>query len=94
MPGDATRPDPAKALLVASREYLENVRTRGFWVSILMMPFILVVVSTAPMLLSDAESEARFAVLDRSGWVERAVAARIIHDDVTHPGRIARTHAA
>ena len=34
------------------------------------------------MLLSDAESEARFAVLDQSGWVERAVAARIIHDDV------------
>ena len=32
--------------------------------------------------LSDAESEARFAVLDRSGWVERAVAARIIHHDV------------
>jgi ABC-2 type transport system permease protein len=82
VPGDTTRPDPAKALLVATREYLENVRTRGFWISILMMPFILVVVSAAPMLLRDAESEARFAVLDRSGWVERAVAARIIHDDV------------
>ena len=82
MASSATRPDPAKALLVATREYLENVRTRGFWISILMMPFILVIVSTAPMLLSDAEGKARFAVLDRSGWVERAVAARIIHDDV------------
>lgn len=82
MASDTARLDPAKALLVASREYLENVRTRGFWISILMMPIILIVVSTAPMLLSDAESKARFAVLDRSGWVERKVAARIIHDDV------------
>jgi ABC-2 type transport system permease protein len=72
----------AKAFLVATREYLENVRTRGFWVSILMMPFILIVVSVAPMLLSDAEGEARYAVIDQSGWVERAVAARIVHDDV------------
>jgi ABC-2 type transport system permease protein len=75
--------ESTKALLVATREYLENIRTRGFWISILMMPLILIIVSTAPMLLSGAEGEARFAVLDRSGWVERAVAARIIRDDVT-----------
>ncbi|MCX7064088.1 MAG: hypothetical protein NT024_05875, partial [Proteobacteria bacterium] len=61
--------EPAKALLVASREYLENVRTRGFWFSILMMPFVLALVSSAPVLFSDAESAARYAVLDRSGWV-------------------------
>ena len=82
----------AKALLVATREYLENVRTRGFWVSILMMPFILIVVSIAPMLLSDAEGEARYAVIDQSGWVERAVAARIVHDDVGNTRRNARAH--
>ncbi len=94
MASDTARLDPAKALLVASREYLENVRTRGFWISILMMPIILVVVSTAPMLLSDAESKARFAVLDRSGWVERKVAARIIHDDVAILVAGTRPHAA
>ncbi len=74
--------DASKALLVATREYLENVRTRGFWVSILMMPLILIVVSVVPSVLSDAEGPARFAVLDRSGWVEDAVARRIVHDDV------------
>ena len=73
--------DSKKALLVAAREYLENVRTRGFWVSILMMPIILIIASTAPLLLSNAEGEARFAVLDKSGWVERAVATRIVHED-------------
>jgi ABC-2 type transport system permease protein len=73
--------ESAKALLVATREYLENVRTRGFWISILMMPLILIIVSTAPMLLHDASSEARFAVIDRSGWVQRAVDARIMRDD-------------
>jgi ABC-2 type transport system permease protein len=77
------RLDASKALIVATREYLENVRTRGFWVSVLMMPLILVVATTAPGLLRGAEAQARFAVLDRSGWVDRAVAARIIHDDVT-----------
>ena len=75
--------ETTKAMLVATREYLENVRTRGFWLSILMMPLILIVVSTAPMMLSGAEGEARFAVLDRSGWLERAAAARIVHDDAT-----------
>jgi ABC-2 type transport system permease protein len=69
-------------LLVATREYVENVRTRGFWLSILMMPLILGVVAVASMSLNRAESAARFAVLDRSGWVERAVAERIIRDDV------------
>ena len=77
------RLDASKALLVAAREYLENVRTRGFWISVLLMPFLLVVISTAPVLLRGAESEARFAVLDKSGWVERAVAARILRDDAT-----------
>jgi ABC-2 type transport system permease protein len=77
------RLDPSKAGIVATREYLENVRTRGFWISVLMMPVILAIATTAPALLRGAESQARFAVVDRSGWVERAVAARIIHDDAT-----------
>ena len=69
-------------MLVATREYVENIRTRGFWLSVLMMPLILGVVAVASMLLSGAESAAPYAVLDRSGWVERAVATQIIHDDV------------
>ncbi len=48
-----------------------------------MMPMILGVVATASTFLNRAESAARFAVLDHSGWVERAVAARVIRDDVT-----------
>ena len=81
--GATMRLDATKATLVAAREYLENVRTRGFWISVLMMPFILILVSTTPVLLRGAESEASFAVLDKSGWVERAVAAKIIRADVT-----------
>src|SRR5262245_6219425 len=75
------RVEPAKAWLVASREYLENVRTRGFWVSLLLMPLLLLVLIIAPVLLADVESTARFAVHDKSGWVQRAVAVQIARDD-------------
>ncbi len=71
------RVDVRSAGLVAAREYLENVRTRGFWLSILLMPVLLLVLSLAPMLLADAESAVRYTVLDQSGWVHRAVAAQV-----------------
>jgi ABC-2 type transport system permease protein len=62
------------AWLVAAREYLENVRTRGFWLSILLMPVLLMLVATVPILIAGAEGPARYSVLDYSGWVQRAVA--------------------
>jgi ABC-2 type transport system permease protein len=77
------RVEPAKAWLVASREYLDNVRTRGFWVSLLLMPVLLLVMVVAPVLLADVQSAARYAVYDQSGWVQRAVAIQIAHDDAS-----------
>jgi len=35
----------SKSLLVAQREFLENVRTKTFWIGILAMPLLLVVSS-------------------------------------------------
>jgi ABC-2 type transport system permease protein len=75
------RVEPFKAWLVASREYLDNVRTRGFWLSLLLMPVLLLVLVVAPVLLADVESAARYAVFDQSGWVQRAVAVQIAHND-------------
>jgi ABC-2 type transport system permease protein len=60
--------------LVAAREYLENVRTRGFWLSILLMPLLLILLGTVPILIAGSEAAARYSVLDYSGWVQRAVA--------------------
>ncbi|MEE9392576.1 MAG: ABC transporter permease [Planctomycetota bacterium] len=57
-----------KGLLVALREYLENLRTKTFWIGILLFPLILVLSIGVPRLLSDAKDVRRFAVLDRSDW--------------------------
>ncbi len=57
--------------LVAAREYLENVRTKGFWISAISMPILFLIFSIVPALLADTSSVAKFAVLDNSGWVSR-----------------------
>jgi ABC-2 type transport system permease protein len=73
--------EPRHAWLVAVREYLENVRTRGFWLSILLMPLLLLLLATVPLLLAGAEGPAPYSVLDYSGWVQRAVAERLAGRD-------------
>jgi ABC-2 type transport system permease protein len=67
--------------LVAVREYLENVRTRGFWLSILLLPVLLLAAATIPVWLTRTEGVARFAVVDASGWAAAAVRERIQADD-------------
>jgi ABC-2 type transport system permease protein len=74
--------DPANAFHVARREYLENIRTRGFWISILLLPIVILLVSFAPIALREAESAAQYAVLDQSDWVSAALAERIARADL------------
>ena len=50
--------------LVAFREYLENVRTKGFWIGILMMPITLVIAGVMPMLVDSTREAKLFAVID------------------------------
>jgi ABC-2 type transport system permease protein len=71
-----------KAVLVAVREYLENIRTRGFWLSILLLPVILVVVVAVPAVLYEREAPASYAVLDYSGWAFGAIHRFIVQDDL------------
>ncbi len=67
------RSDVRHALLIAAREYLENVRTRGFWLSLLLLPVVLAVLSIVPIMLADSVSTSDYAVLDHSGWVDPEV---------------------
>ncbi len=76
------RIDPRSATLVAGREYLDNVRTRGFWLSILLLPVLVTAAAAIPAILTDSEAAARYAVIDQSGWVANAVHARVVGDDV------------
>jgi ABC-2 type transport system permease protein len=74
--------DPSRAGLVAVREYLENIRTRGFWISILLLPVILVVVIAVPALIYEREAAARYTVLDYSGWAFNAIHQAGVRDDL------------
>lgn len=60
----------SKAYLVARREYVENLRTRTFWLGILFFPIILVLSIVVPKILSETKDVRYFAVLDRSGDVD------------------------
>jgi len=71
------------ALLIAAREYLENVRTRGFWLSLLLLPVVLAVLSIVPIMLADNVSTSDYAVLDHSGWVNPEVQRQVLQEDLT-----------
>ena len=62
-----------RAFLVAGREYLENVRTKGFWIGIMMMPLILLMFALVPLLVESTREVKRYAVIDKSGGLLDAV---------------------
>lgn len=62
-----------KPLLVARREFLENVRTKGFWIGVLFFPIILTAAFVIPVVIERSKSAQEFAVIDMSGWVLDAV---------------------
>lgn len=55
-----------KTLMVAAREYGENVRTKTFWIGILAFPVILIAMAIIPRLLEQAKDVRRYAVIDNS----------------------------
>lgn len=55
-----------KSFLVAQREYLENVRTKTFWLGILAFPVILVLSLGAGFVLAKLKEVKTYAVLDLS----------------------------
>jgi ABC-2 type transport system permease protein len=66
------------AFLVAAREYADNARTKGFWISILMVPVILVgAVFVMRWLDSDATPTRHYVVIDQSGDYEAAIQRRM-----------------
>ena len=57
------------ALLIARREFLEHVRTRGFWLSLGTVPLILLLSLAIPVASELSRPDLSFAVTDRSGWL-------------------------
>ncbi len=58
-----------KTFLIAQREYLENLKTKTFWIGILMFPVILSVSILLPMWLEKVKDARRFTAIDHSGFL-------------------------
>jgi len=62
------------SILVALREYLENVKTKGFWIGILLFPVLLVASFQVPRLLEKyAKPTREFCMVDPSGEFVKVV---------------------
>jgi ABC-2 type transport system permease protein len=55
---------PNKTLLVAQREYLENIRTKTFWIGILAFPLLIAISIGAGFVLNKLKQTQSYAVLD------------------------------
>lgn len=55
-----------KTLLVAQREYLENVRTKTFWLGILAVPVLIIISLGAGWVLNKLKEVKTYAVVDNS----------------------------
>ena len=56
----------SKTMLVAQREYLENVRTKTFWIGILAVPVLIVISIGAGWVLNKFKETKTYAVVDYS----------------------------
>ncbi len=66
-----------RALLVALREIQENLRTKGFWIGIAMLPIMMAMVAFIPLLVESTREAKKFTVIDQSGWLLEATMERI-----------------
>lgn len=66
--------------LIAWREYMENVKTKGFWVGILIFPLIFTAMFFLQTTLSNANPTRYYIFIDQSGQYEQAVATAIERD--------------
>lgn len=62
-----------KALLVAQREIREQLKTKGFWIGIILFPLIFALASVGPIYLERIKSVRTYVVRDSSGWLAQAV---------------------
>ena len=62
-----------KTLLIAQREIVAQLKTKGFWIGIFLFPIIIVASIGIPVMLERNKAVRSYAVRDSSGWLARAV---------------------
>jgi ABC-2 type transport system permease protein len=70
-----------KALLVAQREFMENVRTKSFWFGILVFPVLITLFVVAPRFFERTRGSRQYAVVDHSGWLLAAMTPGLARAD-------------
>lgn len=75
-------PTRSKAWLVARREYLENIKTKTFWLGILLVPVLIILATVVPIWLEMSKKARTYAVVDHSGWLLQAVEERASRQDL------------
>jgi ABC-2 type transport system permease protein len=74
----------SKTLIVAHREFVENLRTKTFWIGILSLPLILAASIGIGRVLEKSKDVRTYAVVDLSdgGWLARAIETRAAQTDL------------
>jgi ABC-2 type transport system permease protein len=62
-----------KPFLVAQREIKETLKTKGFWIGVLLFPVIFVLATVGPTFIERKKSVRTYVVRDSSGWLAREV---------------------
>ena len=83
--------------LIALREYVENAKTKGFWIGIFMLPLMIAIGIGVTGLLARSEPSRYFVVVDQSGGVAEAIeqSVELAHQRTVLQalGRYVREHA-
>lgn len=77
--------------LIAWREYMENVKTKGFWITIMIFPLIFAAMYFLQTALQNATPTRLYILIDQSGQYEQAVATAIERE---HQRRILQVFVA
>jgi ABC-2 type transport system permease protein len=74
----------SKTLIVAQREFVENLRTKTFWIGILSLPLILAASIAIGRFLEKSKDVRTYAVVDLSenDWLSRAIETRAAQTDL------------
>lgn len=63
--------------LIAWREYLENVKTKGFWIGVLLVPIVFFIIFHVSSRLATATPTRHYLLIDQSGLYGEAVESAI-----------------
>lgn len=73
---------PNKAWIIARREYTTRIRSKGFWISTLALPFLLLAMAIVPsLLISRTQSTKQIVLVDETGRLGEAIRSAVTAED-------------